>query len=244
MAKNLIVKTILAAMIWAGLQLETGLAEDHSSKGLIVFYRFDENSGAVTADKSGKGNNGAIEGATWTKGKPGSALKFNGKDSYVDCGPLAGLNDIKALTIEMWVYRERSGINQYLFYQNYDGLGLSDPSGKGQYMLMSNYTGKWLPAVQSDEAAPMNEWTHLAITWDLESGEAIIYYDGVKKGSAKNEKAKAIAGDLVVLGAIKMTAPGSREATFEYPFEGSLDEFAIYNRVLSQEEIEKHVSGN
>jgi len=39
----------------------------------------------------------------WTSGKYGSALKFDGKDDYVNCGNGASLNITGAITIEAWV---------------------------------------------------------------------------------------------------------------------------------------------
>ena len=51
------------------------------SSGIISYWKFDENSG-TTAYDSADGNNGVVTGATWTTGKLGSALQFNG-NSYV-----------------------------------------------------------------------------------------------------------------------------------------------------------------
>ena len=49
-------------------------------------WKFDEAKGAVAKDSSGKGNHGKIHEATWTEGKAGGALLFNGKNAFVDCG--------------------------------------------------------------------------------------------------------------------------------------------------------------
>ena len=58
--------------------------------GLILHYSFDE--GAIQ-DRSGYSNDGeAIGDAKWVSGEFGSALEFNGKDTYVDCGAKASLN--------------------------------------------------------------------------------------------------------------------------------------------------------
>ena len=45
----------------------------------VAAYGFDEGSGTTLPDTSGNGNNGTINGATWTTtGKYGAALSFNG----------------------------------------------------------------------------------------------------------------------------------------------------------------------
>jgi len=60
------------------------------SAGLVGFWKLDENSGVSAVDSSGYGNNGILVGATWTGGKSGSALDFDGVDDYVLCAERIG----------------------------------------------------------------------------------------------------------------------------------------------------------
>lgn len=46
---------------------------------LIAHYTFDEGSGTTANDSAGS-NTGTINGATWTSGKVGGALEFDGND--------------------------------------------------------------------------------------------------------------------------------------------------------------------
>jgi hypothetical protein len=51
---------------------------------LVAAYAFNEGSGTIVTDASGNGNNGTINGATWTtSGKYGNALSFNGSNARV-----------------------------------------------------------------------------------------------------------------------------------------------------------------
>ena len=53
----------------------------------------DEGSGTVAYDSSGNGNDGNLmNGPTWTTGKIGGALKFDGVNKYVDVGNSSMLN--------------------------------------------------------------------------------------------------------------------------------------------------------
>jgi hypothetical protein len=53
--------------------------------GLIGHWAFDENSGITANDSSVNNNVGAlINGPTWTKGKIGGALLFDGVNDYVN----------------------------------------------------------------------------------------------------------------------------------------------------------------
>ena len=50
----------------------------------VAAYSFDEGTGSTLVDASGNGSNGAIVGATWTTGRFGSALNFDGTSARVD----------------------------------------------------------------------------------------------------------------------------------------------------------------
>ncbi len=211
-------------------------------EGLLAYYDFDEGSGTVVKDKSKYANDGTIRGATWVQGKVGSALKFNGTDSYVEFPKGTPLEGITALTIEMWAYRDRPGRNQDLIYEHYDRFYIGDGYGSGQYALMSNLTGKWITVVKSKEGAPMNAWTHVAFTWDLEAGVAKVFYNGAERGSETGMKGKAVAGDSLSVGITRMTAAGKPPEVWR-PFSGMIDEIRIYSRALSQAEIRVRVRG-
>jgi len=54
-------------------------ADEHT----VGLWHFDENSGAVALDSSGKGNNATlVNGPSWIEGRFGKALRFNGVDQY------------------------------------------------------------------------------------------------------------------------------------------------------------------
>src|SRR3989442_1171151 len=72
--------------------------------GLVAAYAFDAGSGTTAADASGTGNTGSISGATWTGGRYGNALFFDGKSSWVTVPDAASLDLTSAVTLEAWVY--------------------------------------------------------------------------------------------------------------------------------------------
>jgi len=49
-----------------------------------AYWKFDEGGGSTAHDSSGNGYDGTIYGATWTTGKIGNALDFDGVDDYID----------------------------------------------------------------------------------------------------------------------------------------------------------------
>lgn len=58
-----------------------------SNMGLVGYWSFNEGTGMRAGDSSGNGKNGTLSGSTaptWTSGKRGQALSFNGSTAYVD----------------------------------------------------------------------------------------------------------------------------------------------------------------
>ena len=55
--------------------------------GLVGYWNFNDGSGSVARDSSGNGNDGAISGATWSAGKFGNGLAFDGNADSVKLPP-------------------------------------------------------------------------------------------------------------------------------------------------------------
>jgi hypothetical protein len=70
---------------------------------LVAEWHLDEGSGPTAVDTSGNGNDGTIYGASWTDGKRGKGLSFDGTDDYIDCGQGSSLKITGAITVEAWV---------------------------------------------------------------------------------------------------------------------------------------------
>ena len=71
--------------------------------GLVAAYAFDAGAGSMATDSSGQGNTGAIRGATWTKGRHGRALSFDGAGAVVSVPPSASLDLTEAMTLSGWI---------------------------------------------------------------------------------------------------------------------------------------------
>src|SRR5262249_32314074 len=72
--------------------------------GLVAGYKFNEGDGRIVHDASGNDITGFIFGATWTTDSPnGSALSFDGSNSYVDLGNPSLLQITGSITCSAWV---------------------------------------------------------------------------------------------------------------------------------------------
>jgi len=74
----------------------------------VGIWHFDENTGTIAYDSSGRGNDGtlkpnAVNRPQWTMGINGSALNFDGIDDYVEVFDDNTLDLTDAITIEAWM---------------------------------------------------------------------------------------------------------------------------------------------
>jgi hypothetical protein len=77
-----------------------GVAADPS---LVGWWTFDEGSGTVAHDASGRGHDGTLRGGpTWVIGRVDGALLFDGKDDYVNIGSV-GISAAVDRTVMAWV---------------------------------------------------------------------------------------------------------------------------------------------
>ena len=81
-----------------------------SNAGLVGYWRFDEGTGATTADSSGNGNTGAFMGnpgaVNWVAGPNAAfnvAVNVDGSTGYIDAGPSETLDITGSVSVAAWV---------------------------------------------------------------------------------------------------------------------------------------------
>lgn len=197
--------------------------------GLVLSFGFNTGSGSTVVDGSGNANNGTISGATWTtSGKFGNALSFNGVNAWVTVPHSSSLNLTTGMTLEAWVYpttlagtgdiivKEGPGSDYYNLY----ALG---GAGQSQGTIL---VGASTHPIDGPLLA-VNTWVHLALTYD--GAVERLFVNGVQVAS------KNITGVIQTsTGVLRM---GGNSMWGEY-FQGRIDEVRIYNRALTQAEIQ------
>ena len=199
--------------------------------GLVARYSFDEPSGEMASDSSGHGFAGRIVGATRVPSPRGQALRFDGRDDYVDCGMPAGMQLSGDLTIEAWVRPTGlSGRNRLIFgdtaglsiLRNYslrfDTGGFFYEHGDNQ-----DYTNVFCATLP-----PLNEWSHVAMV--IEYPRYYLYLGGrVLQCGEIGIPPRPTHGAARCIGG---WAAGW--------FQGDIDEVALYNRSLPERAIMAH----
>ena len=214
-------------------------------QGLMAHYELDHH----TSDTSGHYRHGKPRGEELvpTEGKVGGALKFTNR-SHVDLGDLGGFGRTDAFSLLAWVHlsHERDqvvvarmddldGLRGYdLFlgdFMDHDGPMYSGP------LIIAHLVHNWPDnaiKVRSHTPVSLNEWHHLALTYDG-SGRAsgvALYLDG------KLQEVEVLHDTLT--GSIRSDRPlrlGRRQA--KGGFDGQMDEVRIYDRTLSANEVEQ-----
>ncbi len=205
--------------------------------GLVAHYTFDEGTGSVVHDRSGNGNDGKIVGAVkWVKTPAGTALEFNGIDTYIDCGSSESLNITKAGTMEIW-FNMKSAQGGLVNFSTGGGwsderLVIAFDTWENRKRLIWCFADGETYQSGHLEMPTEGAWTHLALSYD---GSAVqVFKDGLLLSTASQDVTPEVKGVPLWIG--RCLGLGK-----EY-FHGLICEVRIYNRALSEQEIFAHYS--
>jgi len=207
--------------------------------GLVSWYTFDKATGA---DSSGNGNDlvGGF-GATSIPdrfGMDSGAVFFNGADQHM----LGALPDIPrgrtqrsfSLWIEPVQIPDPVLPFQFIFFygQMADNQGMGLAYTETTSLLFAGY----LNDLQANGFANTFVWTHVGMTYD--GTFARIYINGVEAGADSIPEWDTQSGSLYV-GMMRALGGGQTGGTTYFnPYPGAVDDFRIYDRVLSPLEVE------
>src|SRR6185369_6981970 len=124
--------TFIPSIVVCLALLLAGAAHAQTPAGLVAAYGFDEGTGTAIRDASGLNNNGTASGTTWTTGKFGNALVFNGTSAQVTVPNAASLQLTTGMTLEAWVFPTTAPIGwRALVDKNVDGYYLMASTDNG-----------------------------------------------------------------------------------------------------------------
>lgn len=216
--------------------------EDTFTRGLVAYWAMDEGSGQYVLDGSGKGNHGRLgdndseagdpADPKWTTGRIGNALLFDGVDDYVDCGSDDSLDITGAVTLEAWIYLNKTPVSaghKFRIISKRDAT-----HGYEMYMRDDDNTVRAHFKGLTDDfisgtGTPLetNKWYHVVVIWDGLLMRS--YINGVLDLIDDSSGTIAFGPDIKLSISHK-----SRN------FAGIIDEVRIYNRALSAEEVRYH----
>jgi hypothetical protein len=200
--------------------------------GLKGYWKFNENTGTTTVDSSGSGNTGTLtSGAGWGTGQSGSAVGLDGVDDYVQMGAQSTLVVINTVSFTAWIHPTGAGshatVGGTILVKEGEYVLARFPNGTIQWGFANSNPG-WL-FIDTGYVAPLNQWTHVAVTYD--NGTIKTYANG---GLVHTFSGSGFIGDAIT--GQNDFRIGGRQVISQH-FQGRIDEVRVYNRALSASEI-------
>lgn len=231
----------LSVSLFLSVTVFAQLPPNIPASGLVGYWPFTGNAN----DQSVNLNNGTVNGALPTTdrfGNPNAAYNFNGTSDHINVpnnSTLSGFND---MTISVWVNMSQfSGIQAIVskWFYNLNCGGNSDTYAFSlqNNMLVSatnNNNVGGFTAPQTFNTGDLNVWKHFVLVSNSTLGQQAIYINGVLIGTG------AVSGTIC-----NTTNPlifGAAIPTFRW-FKGKLDDIGIWNRVLTNCEIQQLYNG-
>lgn len=210
------------------------LVKPPNNLGLVGYWSFNEGTGTIATDFAGRGNNGQLLGSpSWTSGKFGKALSFNGTTDYV---AVPATTDLSAFgtgdfIISFWLKpRAFEALDSYI-----NTWSLSANTGDWRVYLSGTFpvlqifdAGACNELLVSGTSLQLNAWQHLVMT--RVSGTLTMYLNGVQVDQVASNCDLTVAHQDLHFGRMFVT-------TDEY-FDGVIDEARVYKgRGLSAAQV-------
>lgn len=200
------------------------------NEGLVAYYPFSGNAD----DESGNRHHGTVYGAVLTEdifGEPNSAYSFNGTSDYISIPVDINPELMPQLTMTAWARADNDPpsswpVMQVISHDNggYDrSFGIDFRGGGAGWSAFSGSGG-----VLGYHPVEIGKWVFLAVVYDQDAETVTLHVNGSKykeKGRLGSGYNYCSIGD------------NSIPHMYEY-FAGVIDELRIYNRALSEDEIE------
>jgi len=222
-----------------------------SSAATIGLWHFDEGGGLDALDSSGNGNNGVLGGIgggggvpDWvTPGYMKGALDFetDDRDAVVvshnaSLASIQGTTGTAAITMLAWVNFESAVHNSKVFDKNIYALWIQATGDHKLKLRIQVVDAGGVSANQDlvgSGTLPLNEWVYIAGTYD--GTDLKLYINGVLDGT--------MTAPGTIRDATRDLSIGNGNLTLDRPVDGIIDEAALYDIALTQDEIREVMAG-
>ncbi len=224
------------------LLLVSGNIHAQLGAGLVSQYYFNGNANDMVGN-----NHGVVRGATLATdrfGSPNSAYCFNGQNNLINLGTSASLKS-GTMSISFWAKMTSGTVNSQA-YSNHPFVFTKASNLSGAYEAYFVGVYKFTDMIDaatsdalgfqtvsfSSELATQDVWRHIVYSFTTDS--TYLYIDNVLTNQLyKGYQSVYLQSDSVVLGYVGNIPNGG---TYSW-LNGCLDDFRIYNRKLTHNEI-------
>jgi hypothetical protein len=227
-----------------------------------MWLKLDETSGYDAEDSSGYGNHGRVDGNElgWDPNDAhphdppwGGSRNFSDVEddddaaTVIDCVKFTVLNNINnAITVAVWlkdaynkdgddnwVFQSGSGSYEVGAVVVTDGIS---PAGQAYWIAGDDPCDVLMWDLDGRRAETLQGWHHWAFVKDETAGKMRIYFDGIMREER--------SGTLNTLGSIQDVAFKIGSTSSEnYTYMGKMDDFKLFNRALTDQDIEELYRG-
>ncbi|MCB9807688.1 S-layer homology domain-containing protein [Candidatus Peribacteria bacterium] len=220
--------------------------------GLVGYWDFDASEGGYVRDVSGYDADGVRGGTpndpTFVSTPAPTAffnryaLEFDGNDKVDLNHPFPFRASQYAGTAAVWVKTDNPSSDQIIFWteENRD-RGLIIDGGNSAFAGMY-YDANVSHMRVASGGTVTTAWHHVAYTWDLTKGTVRLFVDGKAVASSVGSASTTNSNDNRS-GIGEYVGAGDFVSGYNN-FDGLLDDFRIYDRVLQDQEISALASGN
>ncbi len=214
-----------------------------SEAALVGWWKFDDGSGSIAKDSSGRGNHGTITNPIWVTGRYGGALDFQGT-SYVDVPPESWSTIERQATVSFWAYGDPDQQPQ----ANFIFGAFSDPANNearrmSAHVPWSNgnvYFDTGGPGYNrinraADPADYEGTWTFWTFLKNADTGDQQIYINGELWHSG--------TGMTNTMEGVTKFTIGTKPSLLEGWYRGMIDDFRLYDTALTIAEIQLAMTG-
>lgn len=205
--------------------------------GLVSWWR-GEGTGS---DAAGPNTGALINAVAFSPGRVGQSFDLDGSSAHVRIPDSPSLHFTNAISIEGWIYPTAVGGAYHDIFTKWDiftgldqrsyGTGII-PNGTFAFTLCPDGTTTTI-VIQSTNVIPVNQWTHFVDTYD--GSKIRIYLNGALQVEAAYNSGIFPGSGAVGIGA---SVGGGSPGQFLSPFQGKIDEVSVYNRALTDVEIQ------
>jgi len=214
----------------------------HYPPGLVALW-----SGVGNANDTIGGNNGTLmNGTGFAAGKVGQAFHFPGSNAYVEVPASASLNvgTNNGFTLAGWVnpsqvatqmpiaeWNNNTGVNG-IGAMLWLSVGITSRGSGNICANIGDTRGLSHLFYSADGLMTINNFQHVALTYDKSTGIAVLYRNGVAVQTQS-------LGDFTPQTSYPLYFGIRRSDLSGGSFQGEIDELSLYNRALSADEIQK-----
>ncbi|MDA8166011.1 MAG: GDSL-type esterase/lipase family protein, partial [Desulfobacteraceae bacterium] len=220
-----------------GVLPEAGLAAN-----LLALYHFDRTASEgdqLASDFSGNGHDATCgpdpaQCPTWTSnGKFGGAYSYDGVDDRFTIADDPAW-DVADFSLAAWInIRAYTGSDMYIL-----GHRGADTSTRALWLAISSSSGNRITFLRNNATLATSpftlttgSWHHVAATYQAATGTAALYIDGQLVSRGAQTGALYPTSNVVDL--------GFRTSRGDSPFNGLIDEVAVWGRTLAAEEVQE-----